>query len=129
MNKKPVILLVDDEALAIHVLKRSLSLKFETLTAESYHEALDIMEKRDDIDAVVTDYLMPVKTGVDLLRYLRAEKPDVHRAVITGCVDEVLNEEKKSGLIEAIIEKPTRDTRIVTSLIENMVLGVCSSDC
>lgn len=121
MKKKPVILLVDDEALAMHVLKRSLSLKFDTVTAESYSEALEILGKRDDIIAVLTDYLMPVKTGVDLLKYISVNHPDTCRAVITGCIDEVLVEEEATGLIQTIFEKPIRDSGKVTRKMEELV--------
>lgn len=121
MNKKPVVLLVDDELLAMHVLKRSLSLRFETITAASYYEAVDILINRDDIDAVITDYLMPSKTGVDLLKYINEKHPNTHRAVITGCVDDVLMREEESGLIEVIIEKPIRDNSVLVSLVEGLV--------
>lgn len=123
MNKKPVILIVDDEVLAVKVLKRGMSLYFDALTAASYDEALEIMASTGNIALVLTDYLMPLKTGVDLLHTIQQRYPNTRRTVITGCLDETLVAEEKAGLIEAIIEKPIKDVSKVSEIAKKLVNG------
>ena len=68
------ILLVDDIAES----RSSLTLKlgffgFETLTAASVDEALQLLAAGEVVDLVLADELMPVRGGLDLLQALRAD--------------------------------------------------------
>jgi two-component system response regulator HupR/HoxA len=118
---KPVVLLVDDEPLAVHYLKLGLSIDFVIVTAESYKQAIDNIENRGDVSVVITDYIMPNKTGIDLLKYLNINHPSIHRIIITGCVDETLVEKKRLGVIHSIIEKPIDDYENLKMLLRTML--------
>jgi len=70
------VLLVDDELDFLEQAKRILKEKdgrFVIMTSNNVEEALDIIEN-ENIDAVVSDYRMPEKDGIEFLRILREEK-------------------------------------------------------
>jgi DNA-binding NtrC family response regulator len=85
-NDKRTVLVADDEL----SMRELLSLVLETegyrvLLAASGREALDsFREERESIDLVIQDLKMPGMDGVDLLRQLKAEAPDVPVIVITA---------------------------------------------
>jgi len=70
------ILLVDDEPDLLDVVRRVLEHKyaFSIITASSGDEALKIFHN-EKVDAIISDYSMPVMNGIDLLRKIREENP------------------------------------------------------
>ncbi|SFR50635.1 PAS domain-containing response regulator [Halogeometricum limi] len=56
-----------------------------TYTAESPAEAREFMEANaDDVDCIVSDYEMTHETGIDFLRSVRADYPDLPFILFTG---------------------------------------------
>ena len=78
-NKHPI-LLVDDEPEILYSLKGLLRREFELHTAESGHEALEILT-RHAIHVIVTDQRMPEMTGVQLMCRAKNEYPEAIRIV------------------------------------------------
>ncbi len=69
---KGTVLLVEDEKSALDLLRKILDAEgFTVITAENGRVALDRLEETI-VDVVVTDLLMPVMTGTDLLAHLQA---------------------------------------------------------
>lgn len=67
------ILVVDDSRAVQALLSRMLKeLGHETLTASDGREALSILEKRQDIELALVDWNMPVMTGLELVKAVRA---------------------------------------------------------
>lgn len=66
------ILLVDDEPELLELEKRILEQKygFSTITAESGENALEIFQNHP-VDAIISDYSMPVMDGISFLRKVR----------------------------------------------------------
>jgi len=78
------VLFVDDQKEILELLRVKLKNKsYKALFAESSDEALEIM-KREDINVIVTDLLMPGKNGIALLEQLKEEYPFVVRIVLSG---------------------------------------------
>ena len=78
------ILAVDDSRSTLEVLKRNLEPEgYEVYTCERVDEALPLLEDLV-IDLVITDYRMPQATGMDLIRHVRANYPDMEIMMITG---------------------------------------------
>ncbi len=79
------ILHVDDDVCILEVSKQILSIEnnFEIDTATSVDEAFKKMEKQT-FDAVVSDYEMPLKNGLDLLKELRGKRSDIPFILFTG---------------------------------------------
>ncbi|MHC4445093.1 MAG: diguanylate cyclase [Planctomycetota bacterium] len=70
MNKK--VLIVDDEPLALQMVKRYLSAAgYEALPATNGKEALHILH-HEDVQLVITDWVMPEMDGLDFCRMVRS---------------------------------------------------------
>jgi two-component system, OmpR family, alkaline phosphatase synthesis response regulator PhoP len=70
----PLILLVDDEAHILHVLKLKLSnAGYEIMTAEDGEEALELALAHLP-DLVITDFQMPFMSGLELCMKLREDQ-------------------------------------------------------
>jgi two-component system, sensor histidine kinase and response regulator len=68
------ILIVDDLAVSRTSLARKLNLaRFDTVSVGSVEEALEQLAKDTTFDLVLSDELMPMKGGIDLLGLLRAD--------------------------------------------------------
>src|SRR5262245_19876920 len=66
------ILIVDDDDIAIELLRNALErVGHEVITAPNGEAALDIL-RQDDIRLVITDWEMPVMDGIDLCRAIRS---------------------------------------------------------
>ena len=75
LNRPHKILVVDDEPISLKLLARALSNDYNTITAESGQEALEIL-KRETVALLITDQNMPGMTGLELLRLSRGLCPD-----------------------------------------------------
>jgi CheY-like chemotaxis protein len=98
------ILLVDDSPDALTLLRLFLAAEgFEVITAGGVAEALQHLQQTLP-DLIITDYVMPDLTGLDLCRHLRS-RPETHRIPIvlhTGA-DLQLTE---TALCDALFAKP-----------------------
>lgn len=76
-NGSETVLLVDDEEAILEALEDFLTqLGYTIFTATRADRALGILEARDDIDLIFTDYSMPGgMTGLELATAIRARKP------------------------------------------------------
>ncbi len=78
------VLIVDDEEVLQDVLTALLAGNgFETLSARTAGEALELLE-REEIDLVLLDLMLPDLSGHELLKRIRAEDPDQVVIVITA---------------------------------------------
>jgi two-component system response regulator PilR (NtrC family) len=78
---KGTVLLVEDEKAALELLRKILEAEgFRVVTAANGKEALDRLEE-EVVDVVITDLLMPVMTGTELVAQLQA-LPDPPPAIV-----------------------------------------------
>ena len=78
------LLLVEDDEVFLRPLHRTLELKgYEVLPVQSAEEALDAL-KSEDVDVVLTDRRLPGIDGVELVRQVKAEHPDLAVVVMTA---------------------------------------------
>ena len=84
MTQPIKLLFVDDDR---HVLKSLLRLfddkDYEVYGVLSGEEGLDILSLHPDIKIVVSDYMMPVMTGVEFLKKAARIAPNVVRIILT----------------------------------------------
>lgn len=84
MSNTTRILAVDDSKSTLELFKRNLKPKgYEVYTCERVSEALPLLDELD-IDLVITDYRMPQATGLDLIKHVHANHPDVEIMMVTG---------------------------------------------
>ena len=96
--KPPSILLVDDDELILSSLRGLFTLEtdYDLLIHKDPHDALDDV-RRQPIDLVISDFLMPQMNGVAFLREVRKLQPEAVRVLLTGFAD-------KENAIRAINE-------------------------
>jgi CheY-like chemotaxis protein len=103
------ILLVDDQRDILRLLHSTLdTLKnpdLMILEAPSGEEAL-LEASRHKIDLLVTDYLLPGITGVELMHKIRARHPEVKVILITGVNERRGRDEMLNAGAMAIFDKP-----------------------
>lgn len=107
-NDLGTIVIVDDEEMVLTSISSFLSLEtaYTVKSFVSAEEALDFIAN-NEIDLVISDYLMPQMDGISFLAKVRDLKPHVPRIILTGYAD-------KENAIKAIndvglfqyIEKP-----------------------
>jgi DNA-binding NtrC family response regulator len=102
------IIIVDDEEMVLTSLNSFLSLETEyhVKTFTSVKEALNFV-KSNEVDLVVSDYLMPEMDGISFLAQVKKIKPEVLRIILTGYADKenAIKAINEVGLFQ-YIEKP-----------------------
>jgi len=83
---KPVILVVDDEEAILKVLNRALSASgHETQLARRGDEALKYLEADPDrVSVILLDLKMPGPSGMEVLRRVRLQYPEIEVIMMTG---------------------------------------------
>jgi CheY-like chemotaxis protein len=103
------ILIVDDQRDILRLLHSTLnSLKnadLKIFEAPSGEEAL-LLATRNKIDLLITDYLLPGITGVELMHKIRGRHPEVKVILITGMSDRKARDEMLKAGAMAIFDKP-----------------------
>lgn len=84
LQKKPKILVVDDEESMVFSVQDYLSSYADCLGATSYEEAISILDEEKGITLVISDIRMPGKDGFDLLMWLRDHRPQAKVIMITA---------------------------------------------
>jgi CheY-like chemotaxis protein len=94
-----LILIVDDEAAIRATLRRLLERHhYRVLLASNGQEAFDLFRlHRDEIRLVITDLMMPVMDGIELVRSLKALAPDIKVVAASG-----LDVEANRALLSAL---------------------------
>ncbi|QCB48051.1 hybrid sensor histidine kinase/response regulator [Hydrogenophaga sp. PAMC20947] len=120
-----VVLLVDDEPQACKWFARLYGDEFVVWTAESVDQALQLLATSAHAIAVVlTDFRMPGRDGVALLRVLRSDFPHVVRLLASAYADkELAFSAVNQGQVEGILEKPLDDALTRRTLREALAQG------
>ncbi len=103
------ILLVDDQRDILRLLHSTLETlknsELEIFEAPSGEEAL-LAAGRHQIDLLVTDYLLPGMSGIELMRKVRIRHPNVKVILITGMTDRKARDEMFNAGAVAQFDKP-----------------------
>ncbi|MCL2625245.1 MAG: response regulator [Cystobacterineae bacterium] len=115
--KRHAILLVDDEPNIVNALKRSLRDEgYDVYTAHDGQSALELL-KRQKIDLIIADQIMPGMTGVELLKLARLRYPDTARIMLTGNANlNMAADAINQGEICCMLVKPWDDTELKLSI-------------
>ncbi|MEM9715137.1 MAG: response regulator [Pseudomonadota bacterium] len=115
-------LIVDDLGQNRLILEKQLSqCGIEVVSAGSVADALEVFADHSDIDMVLTDYLMPNATGVDLARALRKQNYKSTLVCLSSvAVLGVPDEDRR--LFDHILQKPVLRRDIAKAL--GVVLGL-----
>ncbi|MBA3666141.1 MAG: response regulator [Sphingomonas sp.] len=85
------ILLVEDEPMVRTVAERALTRHgYHVLTAANGEEALEIVERGDDIALLISDVVMPLMDGPTMVREARKSRPELPILFMSGYAEEQL---------------------------------------
>ena len=99
------ILVIDDEIIIIQLLTRLLQRSdYKVTVALDGKEGVELYRK-EPADLVIVDIFMSEMDGLEVIRQLRAEFPDVHIIAISGAPKNLLPEAEKLGANQ-VLRKP-----------------------
>jgi two-component system cell cycle sensor histidine kinase/response regulator CckA len=104
---RSVVLVVDDER-DVRELEQSM-LKhagYEVVTADGGTAALQLVGEGQRVDVVVADLMMPDMDGAEMMRRLRAVRPDLKVLFVTGYSDHLFKEQTWLWEGVAFLDKP-----------------------
>ena len=118
------VLVVDDEYLLRWALKEGLKDRYRILAAESVDEAIKILDA-EPVDAVLTDIRLPLRSGVELVKLIRGQRPDVKVFVMSavGSDDDMRN--CYDCDVEAVLRKPL-EIPVIRRMMELHLNGAAS---
>ena len=108
VSGRGTILLVEDERAILEMVSRMLEeLGYTIMMANSPAEALNISEKYDgEIDLVITDVVMPVMNGRDLVRELLGRRSGLKYIYMSGYTENIISEQDTHEMGVQFIHKP-----------------------
>lgn len=126
-NKKIMkkILIIDDETITIHIIKFTLedNPNFEIVTATDGSKAIEYLEKNIP-DLIISDLVMPFKTGVEVVSYVNQKYPKVPIIVISSLASNHTSvQEVKKLNISYYISKP-----LDSEILNNCVIELLSNN-
>ncbi|MCA1794852.1 MAG: response regulator [Desulfotignum sp.] len=100
------VLLVDDEKEFLEIMSERMEARGMTVkTADSADQALAMLEK-ESFDAIVMDFKMPGMDGIQALKNIKSQKPELQIILLTGYATvEKTVEAMKIGATD-LLEKP-----------------------
>lgn len=97
-TNKPNLLIVDDDPFYRRLSASILSEKFTIFTAESPSQAFKIL-KKESIHFIISDYILPEMTGLELLEKVKQDYPSIEVILISnsGDMDTVIEALRKGA--------------------------------
>ena len=120
MGKGQGILLVDDELAILEITKETLeTFNYRVATATDGVEAVTLYRQRKgEINAVVTDLMMPIMDGPALIRALRQIDPQVKVVAVSGLDSRAKLAEAQNLNVQAFLGKPYTTEKLLAVLDE-----------
>jgi len=112
------ILVVDDHKWLIALIERLLTERgYEPHGYTSADAALAALHADPDgYDAIVTDYKMPGSTGFDIIRAVKAVRPDLPVLLVSGYVSAKVAEQARRAGADAVLAKLSLATELLPAL-------------
>lgn len=110
------ILIVDDTPASMESTRVALDgLVGEVITASSGLEALQLLQRKPDIDAVISDIMMPGMSGIELAEEIARRKPELPVVLMTGYSDKL---EAGAAVSWPVLTKPFAIKELAAGLLK-----------
>ena len=122
MNEAPApdrVLIVDDHSLVRDGLRSILEVSFpecEILEADSFEQALEELQKADEVDLVLLDLNIPDVNRLSGLKQLRADFPSTPVVMVTGVVDPIVMRDALAAGAAGYVPKSLKRQAILDAL-------------
>ncbi len=116
MNRLPTVLIVDDEVRSLETLQRILEDDFDVKTADNVDAARRVLET-EWVQIILCDQRMPEMTGVEFLKQVREQWPEVIRMIISGYTDseDIISAVNEAGIYQ-FVTKPWHPDSLILLL-------------
>jgi CheY-like chemotaxis protein/predicted regulator of Ras-like GTPase activity (Roadblock/LC7/MglB family) len=115
-QKRPKILLVDNDKAIISGIKEYLSSYADCLGATSYEEAISTLEQEAGIALVISDIRLPGRDGFDLLLWVREHRPKVKVVMTTAYGSPAVRSLAKQQGAVMYLEKPFEPKQLMDTV-------------
>ncbi len=120
------VLICDDDDLLREFYSRVLKTQgYETVLATNGDEAITVLEDGGyEISLAIVDLLMPIRTGWELIEYMKSKDAlkDIPVIAITGLATSFDEFEKVKSACNAVLHKGDFDLAIFTSIMKSLAL-------
>ncbi|MBF0344514.1 MAG: response regulator [Nitrospirae bacterium] len=128
IKKTVYMLFVDDESIIIESSLKALKRRFkEVYTANNGEAGWDAFKKYKP-DLVVTDLVMPITDGIELIKRIRDVDKVIPIIVMTALNEEEYLTKAKDFSIQGYLMKPV-DEKAFWELLFNVAYSVCVNKC
>jgi CheY-like chemotaxis protein len=119
------VLICDDDDLLREFYSRVLKTQgYETVSATNGDEAIAILEDdSNDVDLAIVDLLMPIRTGWELIEYMKSKDnlKDIPVIAITGLATSFDEFEKVKATCNAVLHKGDFDLEQFNSIMKSIL--------
>jgi two-component system, cell cycle response regulator len=119
--KEKAVLVVDDEESVLNSLRRLLrGEEYQLFLANSAWDARKIVEERD-VDVILCDFNMPGENGLDFLKDIHSQKPEIANIMLTAyTTPSLLVEAINNSVLFRFFEKPWVGEEIKQAIVEGI---------
>jgi len=111
-DERSRILIVDDDNLILVMLRDIFAGPFTVLTAKDGDEAVTLLEA-NDVTAVLSDHVMPGKSGVEVLQRAMELRPHAVRILVTASEDiQAIRDAVNLARVHRVIAKPIHAVQV-----------------
>ncbi len=124
-RQSPVIFVVDDDVEVRRALVRLL--RDSDYVLHVFPNPVEALERIDELapDLIISDNEMPKMTGLEFLKKVRGERPEIRTLMLTsGRSGELIHEARAAGDIDKLVQKPWHSEPLRAAVRE--LLGVTS---
>ncbi|OGV36548.1 MAG: hypothetical protein A2020_10115 [Lentisphaerae bacterium GWF2_45_14] len=117
MKNARIILIDDDETLCEGVAFILRDEGYSVMNTSSPVEGIELIGK-NIFDIALIDYKMPHLTGIEIMKEIKDKNPATKVFIVSGkpFIENVLEEENVSHLVEGIIKKPFKEETLLNAL-------------
>jgi CheY-like chemotaxis protein len=123
-DSRPVVLLVDDEEIALVLARRALAKDgYHVLTAKNAHDAFKLLAGQR-VDVIVSDHHMPGTSGIEFLFRVKSQYPAIVRMMLSGSAEQAIASEASARAdVFRFLPKGVSDDALRTAVGEALRTG------
>jgi len=112
------VLYVDDERINLELLEMSFRKEFKVYKSISAANALDVL-KENTIDVIITDLKMPGMDGIEFIRVVKKQFPEMNCILLTGYYEpRLVNDPEVQAMLFKYVLKPFKKLELSQLIFE-----------
>ncbi len=109
------VLVVNDEAVVRDIASRALERKgFSVMMAADGDQAREMLAKHPGVSLVLLDIRIPGRNGVDILREIRRDRPELPVVIVSGFPEQQTIRQVSGMAISGFLAKPFKASELVS---------------